>query len=114
MTDISCEGWTQILKIFPDMDFTKELEEKPELAKYLVKTINSKALDAQDPLTLKEAPKLDPDFSKFIIMNGLPKCDVKKSEKLTALLVKLFNKKNFTITEQSIQHNFGEDGNTTG
>ena len=62
----------------------------------------------------KDAPTLDSDFSKFIIMNGLPKCDEKKADKLKALLVKLFNKKNFPITEECIEHNFGEDKMTTG
>ena len=28
--DLECEGWRKTLEIFPDMDFIKELEEKPD------------------------------------------------------------------------------------
>lgn len=43
--DIDCEGWSKILKVFPDMDFSTELQDKPELATYLRNAINSKALE---------------------------------------------------------------------
>jgi hypothetical protein len=88
--EIDCEGWTKIIDIFPEMDFAKEVEEKPELAKFLRGAINSKAVGLEHPLNNKEAPLLDNDFSKFILMNGLPICDEKKAEKLIALIVKLF------------------------
>ena len=57
---------------------------------------------------MKEAPKLDSDFSKWVLLNGLPKCDEKKSVKLTSLLIKLFGKKNFSVAEENISHNFEE------
>jgi hypothetical protein len=100
--DLECEGWARILEIFPDMDFTSELEEQPELGGYLKAAINAKSVGIDHPQELPDRPKLDDDFSKFIVLNGLPKCDTKKSEKLTALLVKLFGKKNFIVAEESI------------
>lgn len=107
--DIECEGWTRILETFPEMDFTAELEEKPELAKYMRAAINSKSVGIDDPQTLKDAPKLDDDFSKFILLNGLPKVDEKKGEKLKALLIKLFSKKgNFTLTEDKLDLKFDD------
>jgi len=112
--DIDCEGWSKILKVFPEMEFSKELEEKPELASYLRNAINTKAQDVEEPEELKECPKLDNDFSKFIILNGLPKCDEKKASKLTALLVKLFSKRNFIITEDAIEMSWDAEKNTTG
>ena len=36
----SSESWAKILEVFPDMDFTSELEENPELSKYLRGSIN--------------------------------------------------------------------------
>jgi hypothetical protein len=61
-------------------------------------------------------PKLDDDFSKFIVLNGLPKCDAKKSEKLMGVLIKLFGKKNFTLAEDAIEFNWddAEPAMTTG
>jgi hypothetical protein len=61
-------------------------------------------------------PKLDDDFSKFIVLNGLPKCDAKKSEKLLGVLVKLFGKKNFTLADDAIEFNWddAEPAMTTG
>lgn len=114
--DLECEGWSRILDIFPDMDFTEELNETPELAKYLKSAINAKSMGIDKPSDLPDRPKLDEDFSKFIVLNGLPKCDTKKSEKLTALMIKLFGKKNFVVEESSIQHNFddAEPPMTTG
>lgn len=81
------------------MDFTEELQEKPELAKYMRNAINAKSLGLEAPLESPQAPKLDNDFSKFILLNGLPKCDEKKAAKLVALLIKLFSKRQFSITE---------------
>ena len=115
--DLECEGWNRILEIYKDMDFTKEMEERPELIKYLRGAINQKATGLEDPLKLKEAPVLDDDFSKYILINGIPVCDTKKADKLLALLVKLFAKKKFTITQEDITLNFTEkDGvkETTG
>ena len=112
--DIECEGWARILKVFPNMDFTQDLKDTPELAKYLKNAINTKSLDMEIPEEAKESPKLDNDFSKWIILNGLPKCDEAKSKKLAQLLIKLFAKKNFNVLEENIEMNFAEDGMTTG
>lgn len=71
--DIECEGWNKILKVFPDMDFTQELADKPELSKYMRGALNSKSLGLENPLELSSAPTLDSDFSKFVLLNGLPK-----------------------------------------
>jgi len=50
------------------------------------------------------------------VLNGLPKCDTKKSEKLNTLLVKLFGKKNFILEDDAISHFFddAEPPMTTG
>ena len=112
--DLECEGWAKILNVFPDMDFTAELNEKPELAAYLKNAINSQSMGLEQSDDLPECPKMDNDFSRHIIINGLPKCDAKKAAKLTQLLIKLFSKRSFEITEENIQMNYGEDGLTTG
>ena len=112
--DIDCEGWARILKVFPEMDFTDVLSESPELAPFIKDAINKKALDMEDPEQDKNLPKLDNDFSKIILLNGLPVCDEKKAEKLTQLLIKLFAKRNFTITEKDIDMMQDAEMNTTG
>lgn len=54
---------------------------------------------------MKEAPKLDDDFSKYIILNGIPKCDEKKLEKLNQkVLMKLLSKAGSPIEESAIEH----------
>ena len=68
----------------------------------------------QNPRTLPDAPKLDEDFSKYILINNLPKCDAEKSKKLTQLLVKLYQKKNFNIDESSITMPLNDAGMTDG
>jgi hypothetical protein len=62
--DLDGEGWKTMLSVFPDMDFTEELTDKPELAKFLRASINSNSINLENPLNTKEAPKLDEDFSK--------------------------------------------------
>ena len=53
------------------------------------------------------APVLDNDFSKFVLLNGLPKVNEEKSEKLKKLIVKLFKKKsNIEITEDKVDMKF--------
>jgi hypothetical protein len=112
--DIECEGWNRILEVFPDMDFDAELQEKPELAKYMRNAINAKSLGLEPALESPQAPKLDNDFSKYIILNGLPKCDEKKAGKLISLLIKLFAKRQFNIAEDSIEMNYDSEKITTG
>ena len=105
--DIECEGWNKILKVFPDMDFTQELADKPELSKYMRGALNSKSLGLENPLELSSAPTLDSDFSKFVLLNGLPKVNEEKAEKLKKLIVKLFLKKsNIVITEDKVEIKF--------
>ena len=56
---------------------------------------------------LGSAPVLDNDFSKFVLLNGLPKVNEEKSEKLKKLIVKLFKKKsNIEITEDKVEMKF--------
>lgn len=69
--------------------------------------LNSKSLGLQNPLMLGSAPVLDNDFSKFVLLNGLPKVNEEKSEKLKKLIVKLFKKKsNIEITEDKVEMKF--------
>ena len=96
------------------MDFTEELTQTPELAFHLRNAINTKAVDILKPDDLKESPKLDNDFSKHIIVNGLPKCDENKASKLIQLIIKLFAKRNFIITEENIEINFDSNKMSTG
>lgn len=94
-----CEGWAKIIEIFPDMDFTDAIEKNPEISQYLRGAINANSMNIEHPLSLKESPKLDDDFSKFMLLNGLPICDSKeKVGKLINLVIKQFSKLNIAIT----------------
>lgn len=116
--DIECEGWSAILQIYPDMDFTQECEDNPELKAYLVGAINANSVGLENPLELPECPKLDNDFSKMVLLNGLPICkSEEKWMKLTQLLVKIAKKNNLVLNEEQIEMSFdGEDESkkTTG
>jgi len=61
-----------------------------------------------------DAPKLDNDFSKYFVINNLPKCNDAKSKKLIELLVKLYAKKNFNVEESRITMPFNAEGMTEG
>jgi len=64
-------------------------------------------VDLECPLDTKEAPKLDTDYSKYIIMTGLPVCDEAKSLKFNKLLIKLFQKQKYDfVTEDLIEHSW--------
>jgi hypothetical protein len=93
MDNIDSEGWKQILNVFPEMDFTEELAEKPTLSNYLRSSINKFSLNIDDPLESETCPKLDTDFSKFIILNGLPKAKPDKLQKLNDILLKILNER---------------------
>ena len=111
--NLDCEGWRSMLDIFPEMDFTEELNENPELAQYLIESINKHSTGLMNPLDTAECPKLNEDFSNYIILNGLPKCDEAKSKKLVALLIKLFGKLKFVVEEDKIEMCWDDSGEKT-
>lgn len=65
------------MQLYPDMDFKEECEKTPELQNYLVGAINTNSVGLENPMDMPECPKLDTDFSKLVLLNGLPKCDEK-------------------------------------
>lgn len=68
----------------------------------------------EDPRKRADAPKLDEDFSKYFLINNLPKCNEAKSKKLIELLIKLYQKKNYTIDPERISMPFDAEGMTEG
>lgn len=65
-------------------------------------------------MELEECPKLDSDFSKYIVLNGLPKAKPDKLQKLNEILLKILNEKlGCNVTEQMIDHSFDETGEKT-
>ena len=107
--DIECEGWSNILEIYPDMDFSAELTKNPALSDYMRGALNFHSQGLETPNEMSDAPKLDSDFSKWVLLNGLPKCNEEKSKKLTKLIIKLFDKKQFNVAEEMIQHHFNDN-----
>jgi len=101
--DLDCEGWQRINEIYPDMDFTKEFED-PEMRNFIRDAINKHSLGLESPLDGPNVPVIDDDFSKFILMNGLPKIDEEKcKKKLVPKLIKLFGSLEgikYAITEE--------------
>ena len=115
--DLDGDGWKKILEIFPDMDFTQECTDKPELTKYLTGAINANSMGLNNPLEDAACPKLDSDFSKYIVVNGLPICDSEKAKKLIKLLIKIGEKNNIIMKEENIEINYdgeADDKKTTG
>lgn len=68
----------------------------------------------EDPRKRADAPKLDEDFSKYFLINNLPKCNEAKSKKLIELLIKLYQKKNYNIDPERITMPFNAEGMTDG
>ena len=115
--DIDCEGWSAILQIYPKMNFDQECEENPKLQTYFKGAINTNSVGLENPLELPECPNLDNDFSKLVLLNGMPKCEPKKAEKLVALLIKIAKKNNLSLTENDVELNYEGEGDskmTTG
>jgi translation initiation factor 3 subunit B len=68
----------------------------------------------EDPRKRQDAPKLDEDFSKYFLINNLPKCNEAKSKKLIELLIKLYQKKSYTIDPEKITMPLNDEGMTEG
>lgn len=97
------------------MNFDEEIKGNLELGEHITSACSSMVNSVEDPIkTHPNAPKLDTDFSKYFLLNNLPKCDSAKAPKLKTLLVKLFTKKNIVITEDDINMPMGNGGLTEG
>ena len=102
MAMIQCDELGRLRQLFPDMDFTEDLTEKPHLGQYLQNQIKFEAARQTDPLLNANAPKLDEDFSNYFVINNLPKCEEKKVAKLKDLIIKASGKQNLTVKEENI------------
>ena len=50
LANLQCDELSKLLEIFPDLDFTDELTEKPHLADYIKKEIQRESVNVKDPL----------------------------------------------------------------
>ena len=105
---IDTDHFKKIKKLYPGLNFDKELEEKPELAEYIRSACAYMSNGLEDPNKSANVPKLDKDFSKYFVVNNLPKCDEAKSKKLKLLLTKILDKKGVKISENEIEMPFNE------
>lgn len=108
------EAFRKLTNYYPGLNFDKEIEQNPELADYIRSACASNVNQVDNPRTRPDAPKLDEDFSKYFLINNLPKCDEAKSKKLTQLLIKLFDKKSFKTDESKITMPLNDEGMTEG
>ena len=56
-------------------------------------------MQAVEPLSNANAPKLDDDMSMYFLINNLPKCKEEKVQKLVALILKTLTTKGLKIEE---------------
>lgn len=103
LAKLQCEELDKLRQVFPELDFTDILTEKPELADYLQKQIMTEAARVTDPLLLPNAPKLNDDFSNYFVINNLPKAEEAKVGKLKALIMKSTAKNNLNVQEENIE-----------
>ena len=71
----------------------------------------------ENPLESAACPQLDGDFSKLVLLNGLPVCDEAKAAKLIKLLIKIADKNSLSLKEDDIELNYDGEGDkkmTTG
>lgn len=99
---IQSEAFDKLKRLFPELNFEEELKQNPELADYIRHACSSNAVVVEDPKKRSDTPKLNEDFSKYFVINNLPKCDEAKSKKLIQLLTKLLAKKNIIAAEEDI------------
>jgi hypothetical protein len=99
---ISSQALTNLQKVYPNLNFDKEIEENVELAEHIKYAVINQGITHSTPLARPEAPKLDEDFSKYFVINNLPKVDGEKAKKLIQLLIRLFAKKNLQFPEEDI------------
>jgi translation initiation factor 3 subunit B len=84
----------------PDLDFSKEIEESPELEKFIKKECDDLAMLFKHPLEEEEAPQLDTDFGAYFLLWGLPIVDQEKKEMLLKVLANVFKKKGAEFVTQ--------------
>ena len=113
MARIRSEELDKLKQFFPTIDFTEDLEKKPELADFLKKEIQKETPFITDPLAVANAPKLNEDFSNYFVINNLPKCAEEKIVKLKGLIIKSSSKQNLNIAEEDIDIPIDEEQNET-
>ena len=108
------DPYKRLITFYPKLRFDEDVAEKEELADFIRMASASNVNQVENPRSRADAPKLDEDLSKYFLINNLPKCDAAKSQKLTQLLIKLYQKKNFTIDEANISMPLNDAGMTDG
>jgi hypothetical protein len=89
LAKIDCPELKKLQSLYTGLDFEEDLRENPDVADFLKEKIQDKAMDAQDPLLLPDAPKLNQDFTNYFIINNIPtikKEEEAKVDKLKALI----------------------------
>ena len=77
----------------PLLDFSDEIAQKPELEQYIRKECSNFELTFTNPMEEETAPKLDTDFSNYVLLCGLPIVDDAKKDKLLKALTNILKKK---------------------
>lgn len=99
---IQCKELENLQKLYPEFNFDQEITDKPELADFLRNEIQKHHMQAVDPKTLPDAPKMNDDFSNYFVINNLPKCKIEKVPKLKNLIETSIKKKNLNVSEEDI------------
>lgn len=108
------DAYRRLINYYPGMKFDDEVQTNPEIADFIRSACAANVNQVDNPRQMNDAPKLDEDFSKYFLINNLPKCDKEKSKKLTQLLIKLYQKKSYNLEEDKITMNFNDDGMSDG
>lgn len=108
------DAYKRIINYYPNVRFDEEIAKNEELADFIRTACAHNVNQIDNPRTRPDAPKLDEDFSKYFIINNLPKCNEEKSKKLTELLIKLYAKKNYNLEASRITMPFNDEGMTEG
>lgn len=96
------DEFLKLRKYYPELDFSKDIAEIPDIAEFLRQVIVKEANQATDPLLNANAPKLDDDVSMYFLINNLPKCTQDKVPKLLALILKTLTQKSLKVEESDI------------
>eukprot|EP00347_Sterkiella_histriomuscorum_P005175 403357608 len=108
------DAFRKIQNLYPNFSFEEEIKQNIEVSEYIRNACLSNVAMIEDPKTKSDAPKLNEDFSKYFVINNLPICDAEKSKKLIQLIIKLYQKKEISFTENDITMPLDANGNTQG
>jgi hypothetical protein len=109
----ACKDLAEMAKYYPDINFEDEIKTNPQIAEFLMKSIQHKIPYLSDPLANADAPKFNDDFSNYFVISNLPKTEESKVDKLKGILIKALSAKHYKMNSEDIEMPINEETQKT-